>query len=357
MDHRVNTMPTHRKAAFARLANRQRFSNDELETLYGRYSCRLQTASVVSCALLLLVMGAVLGCLHFWYARGSPSVLAVCLLLQTLACAGLLAFLLARRSSDSHLRWLAYALLALCAVLCVASLPVPVAGWSGAARPVHPQQQPVVAFSQSQSSAKNEVFVKQKADRFADSGNTLVTRPPRGKMKSARRNGTGELPPMGPPPPLPPPLPTAAAAEGLWPVVFATFVAHALLPVPTWLAALFGLLVAGVHVAVVAALPTAYPWLVWQQVAANGLILLAVNGVGLFLHTVMESAQRKAFLDTRNCIAARLEIEDENEKLERLLLSVLPQHVAVEMKADLMAPVEGQFHKIYIQRHENVSIL
>ena len=54
---------------------------------------------------------------------------------------------------------------------------------------------------------------------------------------------------------------------------------------------------------------------------------------------------------------ARLEIEDENEKLERLLLSVLPQHVAVEMKADLMAPVEGQFHKIYIQRHENVSIL
>jgi Adenylyl cyclase N-terminal extracellular and transmembrane region/Adenylate and Guanylate cyclase catalytic domain len=72
---------------------------------------------------------------------------------------------------------------------------------------------------------------------------------------------------------------------------------------------------------------------------------------------VMEHAQRKAFLDTRNCIAARLEIEDENEKLERLLLSVLPQHVAVEMKADIMSPVEGQFHKIYIQRHENVSIL
>lgn len=29
----------------------------------------------------------------------------------------------------------------------------------------------------------------------------------------------------------------------------------------------------------------------------------------------MEHAQRKAFLDTRNCIAARLEMEDENEKL------------------------------------------
>ncbi|GBL98910.1 Ca(2+)/calmodulin-responsive adenylate cyclase [Araneus ventricosus] len=71
----------------------------------------------------------------------------------------------------------------------------------------------------------------------------------------------------------------------------------------------------------------------------------------------MERAQRKAFLDTRNCIKARLEMEDENEKLERLLLSVLPQHVAMEMKADIIRPREGPFHKIYIQKHENVSIL
>ncbi len=42
---------------------------------------------------------------------------------------------------------------------------------------------------------------------------------------------------------------------------------------------------------------------------------------------------------------------------ERLLLSVLPRHVAMEMKAD----IEGdrghqytQFSKIYIQRHVNV---
>lgn len=40
------------------------------------------------------------------------------------------------------------------------------------------------------------------------------------------------------------------------------------------------------------------------------------------------------------------------------MLSVLPQHVAMEMKADILAPRElGQFHKIYIQKHENVSIL
>lgn len=40
---------------------------------------------------------------------------------------------------------------------------------------------------------------------------------------------------------------------------------------------------------------------------------------------------------------------------ERLLLSVLPRHVAMEMKADIAGqPKEEQFHKIYIQRHDNV---
>ena len=40
---------------------------------------------------------------------------------------------------------------------------------------------------------------------------------------------------------------------------------------------------------------------------------------------------------------------------ERLLLSVLPRHVAMEMKADIAGnPMDKQFHKIYIQRHENV---
>ena len=51
------------------------------------------------------------------------------------------------------------------------------------------------------------------------------------------------------------------------------------------------------------------------------IVFFCVNVVGVFMHNLMEHAQRKAFLDTRNCIAARLEMEDENEKLvSRLLL-------------------------------------
>jgi hypothetical protein len=40
---------------------------------------------------------------------------------------------------------------------------------------------------------------------------------------------------------------------------------------------------------------------------------------------------------------------------ERLLLSVLPRHVAMEMKADIAGVKrDSMFHKIYIQRYENV---
>ncbi|KAK7574269.1 hypothetical protein V9T40_011460 [Parthenolecanium corni] len=42
---------------------------------------------------------------------------------------------------------------------------------------------------------------------------------------------------------------------------------------------------------------------------------------------------------------------------ERLLLSVLPEHVAVKMRQDLGSALDTQFKKIYMSRHENVSIL
>lgn len=41
-------------------------------------------------------------------------------------------------------------------------------------------------------------------------------------------------------------------------------------------------------------------------------------------------------------------------KQERLLLSILPKHLASEIRQDLGAVVTGQFKKIYMSRHENV---
>ncbi|RMC05603.1 hypothetical protein DUI87_17688 [Hirundo rustica rustica] len=90
---------------------------------------------------------------------------------------------------------------------------------------------------------------------------------------------------------------------------------------------------------------------------ANAILFVSVNLYGVFVRILTERAQRKAFLQARNYIEDRLRLEDENEKQERLLMSLLPRNVAMEMKEDFLKPPERIFHKIYIQRHDNVSIL
>ena len=85
----------------------------------------------------------------------------------------------------------------------------------------------------------------------------------------------------------------------------------------TWLAVSYGLLLSCLHTVVTVVLLDTDLHLVadWQTVAANIIILVTVNLVGIFIHNLTEEGQRRAFLDTRDCIAARLEMEDENEKL------------------------------------------
>uniref|UniRef100_A0A673NAE1 adenylate cyclase n=1 Tax=Sinocyclocheilus rhinocerous TaxID=307959 RepID=A0A673NAE1_9TELE len=91
---------------------------------------------------------------------------------------------------------------------------------------------------------------------------------------------------------------------------------------------------------------------------ANVLIFLCTNIIGICTHYPAEVSQRQAFQETRGYIQARLHLQRENQQQERLLLSVLPRHVAMEMKADINAKKEDMmFHKIYIQKHDNVSIL
>lgn len=50
------------------------------------------------------------------------------------------------------------------------------------------------------------------------------------------------------------------------------------------------------------------------QLVANTVLFTSVNLSGLFVRILTERAQRKAFLQARNCIEERLRMEDENEK-------------------------------------------
>ncbi|CAB3253387.1 unnamed protein product [Arctia plantaginis] len=61
-----------------------------------------------------------------------------------------------------------------------------------------------------------------------------------------------------------------------------------------------------------------------------------------------------AFFELKHALSAQAL---RTKQQERLLLSVLPRHVAMEMKADIASqPRQEQFHKIYIQRYENVRL-
>ncbi|XP_026469362.1 adenylate cyclase type 3 [Ctenocephalides felis] len=93
-----------------------------------------------------------------------------------------------------------------------------------------------------------------------------------------------------------------------------------------------------------------------EQHLANCILLLAANVFGLMSYFLEDAQQRRAFLETRQSLQVKLVIEEQSAEQERLLLSVLPEHVAVKMRQDL-GSTDSQFKKIYMSRHENVSIL
>uniref|UniRef100_A0A8C2J7P2 adenylate cyclase n=1 Tax=Cyprinus carpio TaxID=7962 RepID=A0A8C2J7P2_CYPCA len=148
-----------------------------------------------------------------------------------------------------------------------------------------------------------------------------------------------------------------SASEGIWWTVFFIYVIYTLLPVRMRAAVITGIILSAIHVLVSWKLNDMDVFL-WKQLVCNVLIFSCTNIVGVCTHYPAEGSQRQAFQETRECIQARLHSQRENQQQERLLLSVLPRHVAMEMKADINAKQEDMmFHKIYIQKHDNVSIL
>ncbi|XP_044152276.1 adenylate cyclase type 5 [Bufo gargarizans] len=148
-----------------------------------------------------------------------------------------------------------------------------------------------------------------------------------------------------------------SASDGIWWTVFFIYTIYTLLPVRMRAAVLSGIILSAAHLAISLKINEGDTFLV-KQVVSNILIFLCTNIVGICTHYPAEVSQRQAFQETRECIQARLHSQRENQQQERLLLSVLPRHVAMEMKADINAKQEDMmFHKIYIQKHDNVSIL
>ncbi|KAI7794188.1 adenylate cyclase type 6 [Triplophysa rosa] len=148
-----------------------------------------------------------------------------------------------------------------------------------------------------------------------------------------------------------------SASEGIWWTMFFIYIIYTLLPVRMRAAVITGVVLSTIHIIMAWKLNLNDDFL-WKQICANTVIFLCTNIIGICTHYPAEVSQRQAFKETRGYIQARIHLQRENQQQERLLLSVLPRHVAMEMKADINVKKEDMmFHKIYIQKHDNVSIL
>nr|XP_056710225.1 adenylate cyclase type 8 isoform X2 [Euleptes europaea] len=148
--------------------------------------------------------------------------------------------------------------------------------------------------------------------------------------------------------------------DGIGYVLFTLFVTYSMLPLPLTWAILAGLVTSVLQLVMQIVIPRLAVISI-NQIAAQAVIFMCMNTAGIFISYLSDRAQRQAFLETRRCVEARLRLETENQRQERLVLSVLPRFVVLEMINDMTnvedEHLQHQFHKIYIHRYENVSIL
>uniref|UniRef100_A0A8C5E8I6 adenylate cyclase n=1 Tax=Gouania willdenowi TaxID=441366 RepID=A0A8C5E8I6_GOUWI len=103
------------------------------------------------------------------------------------------------------------------------------------------------------------------------------------------------------------------------------------------------------------------------RILANVIIFTCGNLAGAYHKHLMDLALKQTYQDTCNCIKSPIKLEFEKHQQERLLLSLLPAHIARVMKAEIIQRLQGpnfgrtestnNFHNLYVQRHTNVSIL
>ncbi|XP_075776250.1 adenylate cyclase type 8 isoform X2 [Pelodiscus sinensis] len=148
--------------------------------------------------------------------------------------------------------------------------------------------------------------------------------------------------------------------DGIGYVLFTLFATYSMLPLPLTWAILAGLVTSLLQLVMQLVIPRRAVTSI-NQIAAQTVLFMCMNTAGIFISYLSDRAQRQAFLETRRCVEARLRLETENQRQERLVLSVLPRFVVLEMINDMTnvedEHLQHQFHKIYIHRYENVSIL
>ncbi|XP_011634249.1 adenylate cyclase type 8 isoform X1 [Pogonomyrmex barbatus] len=158
----------------------------------------------------------------------------------------------------------------------------------------------------------------------------------------------------------------------MWYILFIVYAPYAMLPLPLRWCVLAGYGTALTHMVMAGiSLLQDSTYLqdagcIIRMLTTNVLLYLAVNLAGMYTKYLTDRGQRQAFLETHRSTETRQRTQNENNRQEKLLLSVLPDFVAKEMIRDIaretarggtISFTPNQFHRIYIHRYENVSIL
>ncbi|XP_047144840.1 adenylate cyclase type 7 isoform X1 [Hydra vulgaris] len=150
-------------------------------------------------------------------------------------------------------------------------------------------------------------------------------------------------------------------SSGVIVYMFFIYKTYSIAPFRLYKCMALSLLVALSHVAVIGiknSFKTSY-----LQILANLILLLGSSCLGVVNHLNEEANERKVFLDTRKAIGIKLMIDKEEANQRRLLESILPPALARKIIDDMkqdgysVYSDSGNFKKIYINKHQDCSIL
>ncbi|XP_031441082.2 adenylate cyclase type 4-like [Clupea harengus] len=151
--------------------------------------------------------------------------------------------------------------------------------------------------------------------------------------------------------------------------LFLSLSVYTVLPLPVSWALAVGISTSVSHIIIISIyVPVTTPEMpdLAVQLVANAVLFACVNGVGLFHLWHTKRAARKCNKDRETFSTTRSKLALQKHKQERLLLSILPRSIAMEIKAEVIKRLSenqsrqdrGQnFHSLYIRQHKDVSIL
>ncbi|CAH0695087.1 unnamed protein product [Spodoptera exigua] len=103
-------------------------------------------------------------------------------------------------------------------------------------------------------------------------------------------------------------------------------------------------------------------------VASDVIYLVGVNLMGVYFRLMNEIVTRRSFLDRRACVESTLRLKFVKDQEERLMMSILPEHIVSKVRQDIRNMFMGlktrslsqnmkSFNQLYVEEHDNVSIL